>query len=112
MRIPEGPWYRASKDAWFVQHLGKQVRLAKGKSNRKAAIEAFHRLMALGPGGLPKSTEVRVATVCDLFLRWSEKHHDDHSFRWYRSFLTSFCKHDGQGNLPAADVKPFHVTQW
>ena len=36
MRLPEGPWYRASRDAWYVEYEGQQVKLAKGKANKKA----------------------------------------------------------------------------
>jgi integrase len=112
MRLPEGPWYRASRDAWYVKIDGKQVRLAKGKANKKAATEAFHRLMALGPAGLPKSQEITVAHVCDLFLDWSKKHHDATTFDWYASFLNDFCGHKRLGVLPASQVRVFHVTQW
>lgn len=63
MRLPEGPWCRASRDAWYVRVGGKQVRLARGEANRKAAIEAFHRLTALGLGGLPKVQEITAAYV-------------------------------------------------
>ena len=112
MRIPEGPWYRASRDAWYVKIDGRQVRLAKGKANKKAAVEAFHRLMALGPAGLPRKQEITTAHVCDLFLAWSQTHHDEHTFSWYSSFLNSFCNCEGIGTLPAAEVKPYHVTHW
>ncbi len=108
-RLPEGPWYRASRDGWYVRVDGKQVRLAKGKANKKATLDAFHRLMAFGPGGLPKTQEITAAHVCDLFLVWSEKHHDAKTFGWYKSFLTSFCKHERPGALPAAQLKVFHV---
>ena len=40
------PWYRASKDAWFVQHRGKQVRLARGEAAQPEAMKAFYKLMA------------------------------------------------------------------
>jgi integrase len=112
MRLPEGPWYRASRDAWYVKIDGKQVRLAKGKANKKAAAEAFHRLMALGPAGLPKNQEITAAHVCDLFLDWSKKHHDARTFDWYASFLNDFCGHKRLGVLTASQVKVFHVTQW
>jgi integrase len=112
MRLPEGPWYRASRDAWYVRVNGKQVRLAKGKANKRAAIEAFHRLMALGPAGLPKTQGITTAHICDVFLGWSEKNHDAKTFAWYKSFLNSFCNYEGVGALPAAQLKLFHVTKW
>ncbi len=112
MRLPEGPWYRASRDAWYVKVGGRQVRLAQGKANKRAAVEAFHRLMALGPAGLPKKQPITAAHVCDLFLAWSKGQHDDRTFRWYSAFLNSFCNCDQAGTLPAADVRPYHVTHW
>lgn len=112
MRLPEGPWYRASRDAWYVRVGGKQVRLAKGKANKKAALDAFHRLMALGPAGLPKAEEITTAHVLDLFLTWSERHHDARTFGWYKSFLNSLCNHDRVGALPVSQLKVFHVTRW
>ena len=52
MRTPK-PWYRAPKNAWYVEIGGRQVRLAKGKDNEKAARDAFYKLMANGSGKLP-----------------------------------------------------------
>ena len=31
MRTPTKPWYRASKDAWYVEINGKQVRLSNAR---------------------------------------------------------------------------------
>src|SRR5262249_20235650 len=125
VRLPEGPWYRASRDAWFVEIDGRQRLLGKhpkgaptpGKSANgwnapKAIREAYHRLMALGPAGLPKKQEITAAHICDLFLVWSKRHHDERTFTWYFSFLNSFCNCEGIGTLPADDVKPYHVTHW
>jgi integrase len=135
MRLPEGPWYRASRDAWYVEYKGQQVKLPKGKANKKAALEAFHRLMALGPGGFPKYQEITVAHVCDLFLTEvcpyagdppkkqpkandpqpamkPNATHEARTYWWYRSFLESFCGHKRVGVLPASELKVFHVTQW
>ena len=80
MRSPTKPWYRASKDAWYVEFHGKQVRLTKGRDNEKAARDAFYKLMASGSGKLPQADTLRVATVCDLFLDHSEKHHVPNTF--------------------------------
>ena len=87
MRSPTKPWYRASKDAWYVQFNGRKVRLAKGRDNEKAAQQAFYRLMASGSGKLPEADTLRVAAVCDLFLDYSEKHHVPDTFAWYKQYL-------------------------
>src|SRR5205807_2538828 len=47
MRKSVGPWFRKSKNAWYVCHEGKQVNLfVKGEANEKDAVKAWHRLMA------------------------------------------------------------------
>ena len=87
MRSAQGPWYRASRDAWFVELHGRQHLLGKhpeeapkpkknklGWNTPKEIQDAFHKLRALDPTGLPKSQEITTAHVCDLFLSWSEKH--------------------------------------
>jgi integrase len=112
MRFPEGPWYRASRDAWYVEIDGKQVKLAKGKANKKAALKTFHQLMVLGTSGRPKTNEITTAHVCDLFLESSLKHHAAETFSWYKSFLSSFCSYKNIGAIPACHIKIFDVTRW
>ena len=111
MRRPE-PWYRASKQAWFVQIGDKQIRLAKGPraETKKAAFDAYYKLMAHQPENLPKSHEIAVALLCDLFLDHSKKHHEPATFEHYQYFLQSFCV--SHGKMIAADIRPFHVTRW
>jgi len=111
MRRPE-PWYRTSKGAWYVQVANKKHRLAKGpkEETRKAAFDAFYKLMASRPENLPRPEKIATALLCDLFLEHSRKNHDPETFRLYHYFLQSFCGE--QGRTPAAEVKPFHVTHW
>jgi integrase len=107
---PHRPWYRASKDAWFVEIGGKQHRLVNGKANEKAAWDAFYRLMASGKGKVPEADTLRVATVCDLFLEFSHKHHAPDTYRWYGDYLQDFC--ESFGTLLAGDLRPLHVSTW
>ncbi len=109
MRIPK-PWYRASKDAWYVEIGGRPTRLAKGHGNEKAAIDAFYKIMANGSGRLPDADTLRVATICDLFLDHSQKHHVPDTYFYYRHFLQDFC--DLYGTLRVQDLKPLHVSRW
>ena len=110
MRKSEGPWYRASRDAWYVEIGGKQVKLAEGKANKKAAEREFHRRMAQAPEALPEPSKLHVATVCDLFLAFSKNHHEQCTFDWYELYLQDFCEQ--YGRLTIADLKPFHVNRW
>jgi integrase len=59
---------------------------------------------------LPKAQNLPVATLCDLFLDYSQAHHSAGAYESYRRFLQSFC--DAYGTLSAGDIKPFHVTRW
>lgn len=43
---PSRPWYCTSHDAWYVEVGGKQVKLAKGKANKQAALLEWHRLQS------------------------------------------------------------------
>lgn len=105
------PWFRASKDAWFVQFNGKQVLLAKGRGNRQEAMTAFYKLMATAPD-TPRPGKILVIQVCDLFLQWSETHHVKHTFDLNKHYLQKFCNFQGNGRLLVTEFKPFHVTRW
>lgn len=107
---PHKPWYRASKDAWYIEINHRQVRLAKGQENEKAAWDTFYRLMASGTGKLPDADTLRVAVICDLFLEYSQRHHTPDTYHWYRDYLQDFC--ELFGNLLVNDLKPLHVSKW
>jgi integrase len=121
---PTSPWFRKSKNKWYVEIRGKQEPLGrhpegapeprKGKNgswNVPAEImTAYHKLMATDPANLPKAADIKVCQVCDLFLDYSERHHQPDTFRGYKDFLQDFC--DMYGLLLAKDLKPLHVTRW
>jgi len=117
----QSPWFRSDRNAWFVELRGKQVPLGKHegpppKKGKKGwcpppeITAAFYRLMANQGGKIPEPDALQVASVCDLFLRYSEKHNEPQTFSWYKKYLQSFC--DLFGSLSALDVKPFHVSAW
>jgi hypothetical protein len=66
--------------------------------------------MANGSGKLPEADALRVATVCDLFLDHSQKHHVPDSYHWYRGYLQDFC--NLYSTLLVQDLKPLHVSKW
>ena len=107
---PRKPWFRADRDAWYVQHNGRQVLLAKGKANKPEAQAAYHKLMLVSGEAPPKADTLVVATLCDLFLEYSQAHHSPSSYANYKHFLQAFCKNFGR--LNASEIKPFHVTRW
>ena len=105
---PNHPWYWAAKNAWFVElgntrhRLGKHPEGVSPPRKRKRGdppsrppeeIEkAYHCLMATANRKLPEASTLRVATVCDLFLDFSQKHHTDDTYRGYKDFLQDFCE--------------------
>lgn len=107
---PRKPWFRKDRDAWFVQHNGKQVLLVRGKANKAEAQAAFHKLMLLEGDAPLRTEELQVAAICDLFLDFSKAHHTPASFESYKHFLQVFC--NGYGRFLVKDIKPFHVTRW
>lgn len=123
---PNHPWYWAAKNAWFVEvgdtrhNLGKHPDGAPLPRKRKRGDppprppleieQAYHRLMATADRKLPEAETLRVATVCDLFLDFSQKHHAADTYRAYRDFLQDFCEF--YGTLLGKDLKPLHVTRW
>jgi integrase len=108
---PSRPWYRTSHDAWYVEIGGKQVKLARGKANKQAALLEWHRLQS--GQGLPSDVgEPQVAVVFDLFLSWSKLHHSPESYGWYRYYLQSFVSFRGAGLLLVSRVTVAAVTQW
>lgn len=109
---PRKPWFRVSKDAWYVEIDGKQVRLAKGKKNKAQAETAFYRLMSgsIGPVQASGNPALLTISLCDLFLQYSQIHNKPSTFEYHKNFLSQFAKE--HGSLPAPSIKPFHVTRW
>jgi integrase len=123
MARPGKPWFRASKGTWYVTVDGKKVSLGvKGEDNEKAAIKAWHRLMA----GLPVEAEPEppqepmpeakaepvvkaegeptVAEIVKAFLADAEGRVKTKTLAWYRDFLEPFSvKH---GRLKADALTP------
>ena len=122
MRLPK-PWFRTSKNAWFVEQNGVQVRLGlhpenalpPKKSNAgwnppEEIQDAFYKLMARDLDTMPKAQDILTAQVCDLFLDHAERHNEPATYRWYKYFLQDFCERHGR--ITANDLKPIHVTRW
>jgi integrase len=123
---PHHPWYRAATNSWYVEIGGEQQLLGKHpdglalprKRERGAppprppqSIEqAYHRLMASTDRRLPEAERIHVATACDLFLDYSQKHHAADTYRGYKDFLQDFCQI--YGTMLGRDLKPLHVTRW
>src|SRR3954453_16350978 len=97
-RHVEGPWFRAAKDTWYATVGGRKVSLGvRGKANRKAAQEAWHRLMADGPPAKaePEPAARTVAEVIDAYLRHQEAKVKAETLRWLKRWLFPFKETHG-----------------
>jgi hypothetical protein len=102
--LTECPKKRQTPDSCLVfRHFSQTVSLPEAQA-------AFHKLMLLS-GDTPLRTEtIAVATICNLFLDFSQVHHGESSYESYKRFLQDFC--NCYGKLTVSDLKPFHVTRW
>jgi integrase len=101
------PWFRPSRNIWYVEIDGKQHNLG---SDKDAAFRKYHTLMA-APKPAPPPPSDAVAAVCDRFLDWVQKHQAPDTYRWYKDRLQAFLDHAPKGLL-VRDLKPFHVQEW
>jgi integrase len=104
------PWFRKDRNAWYVQLHGKQVKLAEGKGSRKAAIDAFHKLMVGSPGSTQSGDGFSVREIVDRFLAYARNQVTAVTLDGYIKYLEPFAER--WGDLPAFEAEPKHVTDW
>lgn len=94
MAKPSKPWFRASKQAWYIKVGGKQISLGvKGRENEADAVKAWHRLMANGqPKPEAKPDDVSVAEVVTAFLADAKSRVQPITLAFYRRFLLPFAE--------------------
>jgi integrase len=107
MRTSSKPWYRKQNDAWYVEHNGKQVMLAKGKANKADARRKWLELMAEGEqpkdGWFHECVELYLPTLAPKTRPTREK------------TLNAFMKHVGKirvSKLTKRDVRSFLKPAW
>ena len=108
------PWFRQDVGWWVTNVRGKQIRLAKGKSeydkkSKKEAERVFHEVMSLRPRR-PDAHDARVCDIAEAFLDWAEEDCSPDTYRNYRFYIASFA--EVCGHLSAANVLPRDVNRW
>ncbi len=102
---PAKPWYRASKNGWYVKVNGRQVRLGvTGRENQAAAVAAWHRLMAAGASPTGSTSQV-VEVVVDEYLSAARDRVQRTTWRMYRHLLRPFVEAFGALTLDALDAR-------
>jgi integrase len=104
------PFYKNSRQAWYVQIDGKQHKLASGPQaeTKQAAEDEYHRMMA---GHEPITSKTTAEMLIEQFLQWTQKRREESTYEWYRRHLQNFANFIGSKML-VANVKPFHVERW
>lgn len=111
------PWYRAGKDAWYVEVDGKQVKLTKGKDARPQALAEFHRIMA-GRTRTPapaRRAALTVGELIDLYTADVERRVGSGELSGYRlaDVLRRLADFPAAcGAMPADAIRPKDVNGW
>jgi len=109
------PWFRPSRNIWYVQIGGRQHNLG---ADEKEAFRRYHELMAAPPTKTepPHTPAESVAVLLDRFVDWVEQHQSPDTYRWYKDRLQSFLDFKTDQfrvkELAVAQLKPFHVQEW
>lgn len=99
------PWFRKSRQAWYVTLDGVQHNLGPDK---KEAYDRFYELMRH-----PRQRRVSsqsLAAIIDEFLDWVQRHRSPHSYEAYRYRLQRFIER--YPNLRPTELRPHHVEKW
>lgn len=101
------PWLL--RGYWVTKINGEPVRLASEREGKKAALVAFHRLMA--DKGKVGPAEIRVDVLCDEFLhRVKTDGLKPNTFDTYRRHLKHFALQFGA--RAASSLLPHEVDAW
>ncbi len=103
------PWFRPSRNTYFVTLGGKQINLRT--ADKAEAFRLWHELMAKDEPEPVKPPSIAVVVLLAEFAEWSQRNNRASTYEWRRGFLESFLSTIPSGLL-AVDVKPFHVTKW
>jgi integrase len=113
------PWYWQRRKAWYTTIGGKQYNLGPDYDQaeiRRLELKLKHARQPTPPPPA-RSSVLLVTEVLINFLAWCEKHRDKRTYEFYQDKLQGFvdwmkAQSPSLINLPAADLRPFHLQQW
>jgi integrase len=110
----EGPWFRASKNTWYVTYEGRQTSLGvSGKNNRKAAVEAWHKLLRNGrenPQAQSKPCTNTVTEAVEAFLTVVQLRNKPSTHQLYERHLTKLTAKLGRSQV--SDLTVHALAKW
>lgn len=77
------PFYRATRQLWYVELDGKQINLGP---EQEQAFEEYHKLMQ------GRVRDEAVIAVLDTFLDWSELNNAPRTYDWYQRHIQEFVR--------------------
>lgn len=110
MARPAKLWFRASRNAWFVEIRGKQHNLGADEVEAK---RRFHALMAQPEPKPAPPPSLSIADICERFLEWCSRHRSAGTYQWSKCRIQWFINAIGNfARQPVDSLKPFHVVEW
>ena len=106
------PFYRKSRDTWYVEVDGRQINLGK---DRELAFQRYHAIMAAPPEVRPTHAMgtgegLKLTELFDRFLDWVKQHRSPDTYVWYQYRLQRFA--DRFPDLTMGQMRPYHVQEW
>ncbi len=106
------PFYRKSRDTWYVEVDGRQINLGK---DREIAFQRYHAIMAAPPEVRPSHAMgtgegLKLTELFDRFLDWVKQHRSPDTYVWYQYRLQRFA--DRFPDLTMGQLRPYHVQEW
>lgn len=100
------PWFRKTRNAWYVTLDGRQINLGPDKD---AAFARYHQLK-----GRPAELEIigtSIAEILDAFLDWCKLNRAERTYEWYLRFCQQFLDFIPKG-LKIEELKNHHMQRW
>lgn len=103
------PWFRPSRNTFFVTLGGKQINLHT--ADKAEALSRWHELMSRDESVAAPKVCISAVVLLAEFAEWSLHNNRATTYEWRCGYLTAFVA-TLPADLLACDVKPFHVTRW
>jgi site-specific recombinase XerD len=108
---PHKPWFRPSRNRWYVWIEGKQHNLGPDKAE---AARRFHALLAQAP---ERPGAGSIAALLDAFILYCEEHKAPKTVRWYTDYLQDFLNYlkaagHAPGSMNPGKLTPKLVRAW
>jgi integrase/recombinase XerC len=102
------PWFRRHDGYWYVTVRGKKHKLVKGEENREAALEEWHRIMALA-----EAEDTKQNNACWVIFEHFLQHKSQESQRSYENYRACYEDFaDAHRGLRVGQLTPAIVNAW